>query len=472
MRRRPRPPYKTEKLTETEETENGSGSPGEDTTSEYRAASEEVIKQERLSDGDKWASFNTRLLWTLVLIFSFFGILAAGHFYCGVLVMLIMAGSYREIINLKRNQQKEKSLPLFFVQRWYGFAVTVFGMLYGYLIPFAQVFVKDPPYWMYWVSRNHTIVTYMAVLLGVMVFILSLRRYSIKYQFTQLSILVLSCLVVVCQGATWIKSISEGLIWFIVPSTAVIANDISAYLCGKKWGKTKLIPRISPKKTVEGFIGASVVTFAWALILTELLTYLKVATCPAQELTMKPFAMWWNLDCETPNVFRWTTAVTPEWMRHMGVASSITYKPVWIDSMILSAFASFCAPFGGFLASAFKRALKVKGAEIQRVIHLLLDTDFGDYIPGHGGVTDRFDCQLLMGTFTFIYLRTFVLAKKGIPVLSAVKRMTQLERIEFFGTLASELRVMLSPPDYAAVADAFCQKTRLPPDAFAQLLTD
>jgi phosphatidate cytidylyltransferase len=45
-------------------------------------------------------------------------------------------------------------------------------------------------------------------------------------------------------------------------------------------------------------------------------------------------------------------------------------------------FASFIAPFGGFFASGFKRALKIK--------------DFADIIPGHGGITDRMDCQILM----------------------------------------------------------------------------
>ena len=34
--------------------------------------------------------------------------------------------------------------------------------------------------------------------------------------------------------------------------------------------------------------------------------------------------------------------------------------------------------------------------------------DFGYFIPGHGGVTDRFDCQVVMGLFTFLYQRTFV----------------------------------------------------------------
>jgi CDP-diglyceride synthetase len=35
---------------------------------------------------------------------------------------------------------------------------------------------------------------------------------------------------------------------------------------------------------------------------------------------------------------------------------------------------------GGFFASGFKRAFKIK--------------DFGDTIPGHGGFTDRMDCQV------------------------------------------------------------------------------
>lgn len=44
--------------------------------------------------------------------------------------------------------------------------------------------------------------------------------------------------------------------------------------------------------------------------------------------------------------------------------------------------------------SGFKRAFRIK--------------DFGDIIPGHGGITDRFDCQIVMGLFTHMYLYTFV----------------------------------------------------------------
>jgi hypothetical protein len=45
-------------------------------------------------------------------------------------------------------------------------------------------------------------------------------------------------------------------------------------------------------------------------------------------------------------------------------------------------FASIIAPFGGFFASGFKRAFKIK--------------DFSDSIPGHGGITDKMDCQAVL----------------------------------------------------------------------------
>lgn len=53
-----------------------------------------------------------------------------------------------------------------------------------------------------------------------------------------------------------------------------------------------------------------------------------------------------------------------------------------------------CAAAGGFFASGFKRAFKMK--------------DFGQTIPGHGGVTDRFDCQMIMAMFAYVYYWNYV----------------------------------------------------------------
>ena len=62
-----------------------------------------------------------------------------------------------------------------------------------------------------------------------------------------------------------------------------------------------------------------------------------------------------------------------------GEIHTISYAPYQLHLLFMACFASLVAPFGGFFASGFKRAFNIK--------------DFGDSIPGHGGMTDRMDCQ-------------------------------------------------------------------------------
>lgn len=58
--------------------------------------------------------------------------------------------------------------------------------------------------------------------------------------------------------------------WAIILVFVLIwSNDTFAYLVGKTWGKHKLLERISPKKTQEGFVGGLVCT----LLLAGLLNY-------------------------------------------------------------------------------------------------------------------------------------------------------------------------------------------------------
>lgn len=84
--------------------------------------------------------------------------------------------------------------------------------------------------------------------------------------------------------------------------------------------------------------------------------------------------------------------------------------PIQIHALWLGFFASVVAPFGGFLASAIKRAYGIK--------------DFDSLIPGHGGVTDRLDCQFMMALCTWVHYNTFVkLATVSVPKLIYMYKM-------------------------------------------------
>mmetsp|Transcript_4443 Transcript_4443/g.6759 ORF Transcript_4443/g.6759 Transcript_4443/m.6759 type:complete len:424 (-) Transcript_4443:79-1350(-) len=60
-------------------------------------------------------------------------------------------------------------------------------------------------------------------------------------------------------------------------------------------------------------------------------------------------------------------------------------------ALAIAAFISFVSPFGGYLASVTKRAHGAK--------------DFGTLIPGHGGVVDRLDCQVMTAPFMYFFLK-------------------------------------------------------------------
>ena len=55
---------------------------------------------------------------------------------------------------------------------------------------------------------------------------------------------------------------------FLLPASLIAINDVAAYFFGFFFGKTPLI-KLSPKKTWEGFIGASVTTMLSAFVVSK-----------------------------------------------------------------------------------------------------------------------------------------------------------------------------------------------------------
>jgi phosphatidate cytidylyltransferase len=117
--------------------------------------------------------------------------------------------------------------------------------------------------------------------------------------------------------------------------------------------------------------------------------------------------------------------VAPEWAH---IPSTIQVEPIQFHILLFATFASLIAPFGGFFASGLKRTFKIK--------------DFGDSIPGHGGMTDRMDCQFIMGFFSFMYYSTFIAVNKasvGSVIELAITGLTNEEQMEVVKSLSKHL---------------------------------
>lgn len=64
---------------------------------------------------------------------------------------------------------------------------------------------------------------------------------------------------------------APGVVWTLVAFTLTWANDTTAYLVGRVWGRRRLAPRISPNKTWEGTVGGWILCVVAALIWAGLL---------------------------------------------------------------------------------------------------------------------------------------------------------------------------------------------------------
>lgn len=114
---------------------------------------------------------------------------------------------------------------------------------------------------------------------GFVYFVASLQAGHYKFQFTNFAWTHMALYLIVVQAHFVMNNIFEGMIWFFLPAALVITNDIFAYICGIAFGRTQLI-KLSPKKTVEGFVGAWIMTILFSFLLVNILMRSKYFICP------------------------------------------------------------------------------------------------------------------------------------------------------------------------------------------------
>lgn len=160
-----------------------------------------------------------------------------------------------------------------------------------------------------------------------------------KLPFGKLAIMVtVTCLVtlsVTCLVSLRNMDSVHGICYVVMALMSAWIPDSGAYFVGTACGKTKLCPEISPKKTVEGAVGGIIVT----------------------GIVFAIYGLCYQLVMD----------------RFYDIQFTVNYIPLVIITMI----AAPISMIGDLSASLLKREYGVK--------------DYGNLLPGHGGVADRFD---------------------------------------------------------------------------------
>lgn len=365
---------------------------------------------------DRWKNYVIRGIFTWIMICAFGLIIYGGPLALMITTLMVQVKCFQEIISIGYQVYRIHGLPWFRSLSWY-FLLTSNYFFYGEnLVDYFGVVINRVEYLKFLVTY-HRFLSFALYCIGFVWFVLSLvKKYYMK-QFSLFAWTHVSLLIVVTQSYLIIQNIFEGLIWFIVPVSMIVCNDVMAYMFGFFFGRTPLI-QLSPKKTWEGFIGGGLSTLVFGCILSFWLCHYQYFICP---IVYSESLGRMTMECEPSYLFTYQEYS----LSVIGIGKSISMYPFVFHSLSLSLFSSVIGPFGGFFASGFKRAFKIK--------------DFGDMIPGHGGIMDRFDCQFLMATFVNVYISSFIRTPSPSKLLTQIYNLKPEQQLQIFNSLRDNL---------------------------------
>ncbi len=225
-------------------------------------------------------------------------------------------------------------------------ALTVICSVMSFVIPFLSFDL---------VTKAFPIICYIFVILLFMTVIAQHKRIHIEkmaFAFMASVAIPFSAYVIIYIRDKYIGT-GAGLFYIIMALGAAWFSDSGAYFVGRAFGKHKMAPVISPHKTVEGAIGGVVICTVCMLLLGVLYQ-------------------------NTAYLF--------------GDSVQINY----LNILITAPISSLVGILGDLSASLIKRQYGVK--------------DYGNIMPGHGGVMDRFDSVLMVlpMMLVFVHFMPFV----------------------------------------------------------------
>ena len=190
--------------------------------------------------------------------------------------------------------------------------------------------------------------------LGLLVFFIVLfaemMASHVKIQFEHLALCFAAGVIIpfMLSSLVRIHVMYNGRHMILVPFIIAMLSDTGAYFAGRALGRHKLAPVISPKKTIEGVAGGVLAAVVGMLIYSLVLD--------------------------------------------LAFDFNVSYG----YAVIYAVLGSAVGVFGDLCFSVIKRQTGIK--------------DYGNLIPGHGGILDRFDSMMLVGPLTEALLLMIPLA--------------------------------------------------------------
>lgn len=271
--------------------------------------------------------FTKRTISGILFVAVVTGSLLIGHTTYFIVFLSIMVASLYEFYQLTL---KAKIKPQAFLGMLIGTAFFIWSYLYssgkieqitvyGFFPIVTAIFIIE-----LYRAHRHPLQNIAATLMGLI---------YIALPFSLINFIVIN-------GSSFKTTFSSDILLGIL--FLIWSNDTGAYLFGVGLGKTKMFPRISPKKSWEGFVGGIATTLLAA----------------------------WGI-----SMF-FTSVSLPHWMA-------------------IALITSIGGVLGDLVESMFKRSIGVK--------------DSGKFLPGHGGLLDRFDALLLVIPVVYAYLEIMML---------------------------------------------------------------
>ncbi|KHJ91866.1 phosphatidate cytidylyltransferase [Oesophagostomum dentatum] len=369
----------------------------------------------------RWRNWVVRGVFTIIMVSMFSFIVSRGPTWLMALVFAIQFKCFHEIISIGLAVYRMYDFPWFRLLSWYFLLTSNYFFFGESLIDYWAILLRKDNF-LQFLNSYHRLISFALYCVGFVWFVLSLKKGYYLRQFSLFAWTHITLLLIVCQSFFIIQNIFQGTIWFLAPVAMIICCDVMSYMFGFFFGRTPLI-KLSPKKTWEGFIGGAISTVAFGVLLSYSLYNRPFFVCPVEDYYID------NTNCTIPSSFQLQQYALPR--PFSWVLTALKRDPhVYIfpfvgHAVVMALFASLLGPFGGFFASGFKRAFKIK--------------DFGDVIPGHGGLMDRFDCQLLMGTFVSVYIHTFIRVPNPAKLVTQILWLQPEDQIAVFNSLKNEL---------------------------------